>query len=221
LLKRIETWCAAQTTSKARLVGLLPMDDAQIDNIPKLLESFPFELPTPYDRSRFVIPQGYRALLRRCGGVRIETWSDADQAEIWPVFHVFTPGDCSQAHRGAHNTLCDSWTVKGTTVDDREISTTELVSFASAGFESEASRWCFHIGEGGPPSVFLEDNDYECLTGRFVDTGEWISELDKPVFKSFEDWLSTVVDVITERPLDLDNHDDTVNEIISRAERLR
>jgi hypothetical protein len=66
--------------------------------------------------------------------------------------------------------------VAGTTVNERAFSTTDFISFATAGFETEASRWCFYIGDGGPPTIY-ESNDYECLLGKFVDDGGWITEV--------------------------------------------
>jgi hypothetical protein len=218
LLDRLAAWCAKQDIS-ARLVEDKPLTDTAIDRIPRALAKFALPLPTPYDPARFVIPDGYRALLRRCGGVRIEIEPDGEW-ETWPVFDIFRPpGDCARAHLGARHTLCDSWTVEGTTVDDRAITTTELVSFATAGFAVEASRWCFHLGgkPGKPPAIYEESNDYECLIGRFVDTGEWISDFDKPVFASFEAWLNAVVGEIVARPLDPDDNDALVNAICARG----
>src|SRR5213083_935136 len=178
LLARLDRWCAAQTVAATRLVRGRPMSDAQIDRIPRLPERFPMALPTPYDRTRFVIPRGYRALLRRCGGLHVEVAGHG----IWKVVDVFRPHDCSKSQRGAHRTLCDSWAARGTSVDGREFTTTNLIAFASAGYSVEASRWCFYIGAGRTPTIYQENNDYEALTGWYVDTGEPLSDWCRPVF---------------------------------------
>jgi len=62
----------------ARLVEDKPLTDTAIDRIPRALAKFALPLPTPYDPARFVIPDGYRALLQRCGGVRIEIEPDGE-----------------------------------------------------------------------------------------------------------------------------------------------
>jgi len=203
-----------------RLLRFPPLTDEEIAQIPSLLTSFPHPLPTPYEPSRFVLPAGYRELLRRAGGLRVEHRAGPDDNWVaWPVVSIYRPGDCSRAHLGATNTLADSWTVMGTSVDDRAFSTTELISFANAGFAVEASRWCFYTGgePGAAPSIYIEDNDFECLLGKYVDTGEWISELHEPVFRSFEEWMTAVVDVVCSRPFSPDENDATVNAIVERG----
>jgi hypothetical protein len=216
LLSRLERWCETQAIP-TRLVRQPPMTEAEIDRIPSLLERFPFPLPTPYDPARFVLPQGYRALLARAGGLHVEYTQD-DEPEVWPVVQLFTPRDCSSAHCGDHDTLCDAWSTAGTTLDDREITTTDLVSFASAGFSVEASRWCFRLGGGGPLPIHLESNDYECECAWYVDTGEPVSEVDAPVFTSFEAWFTALVDEVTSRPLDPEGNDALIQRLFDRGE---
>jgi hypothetical protein len=217
LLSKLDKWCAAQTAAKVRLVKSRAMTDAQIDRIPRLLEAFPMDLPTPYDRGRFVIPRGYRSRLRRCGGVHIHIAGHG----VWETFNVFRPGTCAKAHLGAKQTLCDSWVPSGTTVDDREFSTTALISFATAGYNVEASRWCFYIGGKGAPAIYQESNDYEANTGWYVDTGEPLSQWCGPLFSSFERWFVAVVETITSAPLDLEQRDVLVGAIEKRSDTKR
>jgi hypothetical protein len=167
----------------------------------------------------------YRALLRRSGGIHIEIANDDEGPfEVWPVFHVYRPGDCTKAHQDHGPTLCDSWRVDGTQVatgdgELKRFSTTELLSFASGGYSGEASRWCFYTGGGGVPTIFEESNDYECVLGKYVDDGAWISDVCRPVFPSFEVWLAVVVDVITASPLTDrdDDNDRLMREIVARG----
>jgi len=222
LLAKVDAWCKAQTDVNARLVRGKPMSAAQLDRIPKLPSTFWGELPTPYDPARFVVPAGYRALLRVAGGLHVEYEVD-DAWETYEIFNIFRPGSCAKTHLGdAGPTLCDAWSLVGTTVDDRQITTTELLSFATMGYSVEASRWCFYVPASGPirpPTIFEESNDYECLTGRFADTGEWLSDLDKPVFKTFEAWFEAVVLSMTAQPLDPDANNDVLAAIYKRAKR--
>jgi hypothetical protein len=219
LLAQVERWCKAQTKVKARVVRGTPMSDAQIDRIPKLPSTFWGETPTAYDPKRFVVPVGYRSLLKQAGGVRVE-YDAGDGWETYEALQLWKPGSCAKAHLGdAGPTLCDSWSLVGTTVDDRQIDTTELLSFATMGYSVEASRWCFFVPATGPikpPTIFEESNDYECLTGRFADTGEWLSDLDQPAFPSFETWFEAVVAAITAKPLDPED-DDVVRRIYKLA----
>jgi hypothetical protein len=214
LLTKLERWVAKQPKG-VRLVKGKPMSDAQIDRIPALLKQFPFSLPTPYDPKRFVIPAGYRALLRRCGGVRLEVREDDDDDfEPYGPFHIFRPGSCAKAHMGASGpTLCDSWSVSGTEMDGREITTTELVSFATIGHSVEASRWCFYLGGKGALTIFEESNDYECLAGRYVDDGTPLSKAYRPMFPSFDRWFATTIAAITKQPLDLERPETVTNAI--------
>ena len=212
LLARLASWCDDQRA--LTLVRLPPMSDAAIDGIPQLPTSFPFPLPTPYDPARFVVLAGYRALLRRAGGLHIE-----HEGEPWGVVHLYRPGDCARAHCGARYTLCDAWSTAGTTVDDREITTTALISFASIGFSMESSRWCFHLGPGAPLPIYEESNDYECLAGTYVDTGEPLSTFYKPVFPSFEAWFTTLVDVVIARPFAPGDDDALVQRLFDAARR--
>lgn len=209
LLAAVDSWCRAQP-HHARLVRGAPLTDDEIDRIPVLPTEFRFALATPYDPAQFTIPDGYRALLRRAGGVHVEITQDG-KPEIWPVFHIFRPGPCKDAQCGGRYTLCDSWTTAGATVDDREFTTTNLISFASMGYSVEASRWCFHIADR-PPSIYEESNDYECLAGTYVDTGEPLSNIFTPVFTCFERWFTTLVEIVTAHPLALDR-DGTVRAI--------
>ena len=173
LLKKLDEWAAKQPRDQVRLVKGKAMTDAQIDKIPALPKQFPFPLPTPYDPKRFAIPIGYRALLKRCAGLRLEVCVEEDgEFEPWGPFNIFRPSSCKTAHQGAGPTLCDSWSTQGTMVDDREITTTELISFATMGYSTEASRWCFYLGgKKGPPAIYEESNDYECLAGATSTTG--------------------------------------------------
>ncbi len=224
LLARLESWCEAQRGHEVRLLRRPPLSEAELDAIPSLLTSFPFPLPTPYEPARFRLPAGYRELLRRAGGLQVEHRGGPDEAwRVWPVVSLYRPGDCSQAHQGQGKTLADSWTVIGTSVDDRAFTTTDFISFADAGFAVEASRWCFYLGgePGAPLPIYIEDNDFECLLGRFVDTGEWISSLHDPVFPSFEAWLAALVEVVCSRPFDPGQNDATVNAIIERGATAR
>ena len=216
LLAQVEAWCAAQQRYRARLVKGAPLSHAAIDQIPQLPSTFWAELPTPYDPQRFIVPAGYRALLELAGGVRVE-YLDGDDWQTYEVFNLWRPGPCERTHRGARETLCDSWLPAGTEDDQaRAITTTELLSFASMGYSTEASRWCFFVPARGPiepPGVMEESNDYECLAARYVDTGEWISDLEKPAFPSFETWFEAVVTTVTQRPLDPATMNDTIREI--------
>lgn len=210
-LKRLEQWCAEQKQSKVKLVRGKPMTAAQLDAIPTFPETYPYELSVPYEPKRFIVPESYRSLLSLAGGLHVEFDGERGR-ETWNVVHLYRPGPCSNAQRGQRFTLCDSWAPEGTTVDDRAISTTELISFANAGFDTEASRWCFFTGAKGEPSVLLEDNDYECLTGRYVDTGEWLSDGGPaPAAKNFAAWFTKLVDVVTSRAFDPENNDALVN----------
>jgi len=222
LLERLDRWSASQERFEVRLTRLPPLDDQEIEEIPSLLTSFPFPLPTPYEPARFVLPQGYRALLRRAGGMQIEYRGSASESfQPWPVLTLYRPGDCSLAHQGKGKTLADSWTVIGTSVGDRAFTTTDFIAFADGGFAVEASRWCLYTGgePGAPLPIYIEDNDFECLLGRYLDTGEWISDLHDPVFPSFEAWLSALVEVVCSRPFDPEQNDATVNAIIERGSR--
>lgn len=209
LLGRLEAWCQAQPD--VHLIRGPGLSTAELDAIPTWPTGFPYELPTPYDPKRFTVPVGYRQLLSRAGGLHVE---HGPARAVWPVVHLFRPGDCSRAHSGARYTLCDSWSPAGTTVDDREITTTDLISFASAGLDVEASRWCFLLRDGAAPTVFLEDNDYECLTGRYVDTGAWLSELTTPAAPDFETWFTRLVEVVTAQPFNPDANDALVNALL-------
>jgi hypothetical protein len=205
LLTKLERWVTKQPKEMVRLVKGKPMSDTQIDRIPSQLKQFSLPLPTAYDPKRFVIPAGYRDLLRRCGGVRLEVReTDDDKFAPYGPFHIFRPGSCAKAHSGDGPTLCDSWSVAGTTVNDRDITTTELVSFASMGYAVEASRWCFYLGGTGTLAIYEESNDYECLAGRYVDDGTPLSKTYQPVFTSFDRWFEATIAVITKQPLDLD-----------------
>ncbi len=215
LIDRLAKW--ASTNPALRLVTEAPLTADELDAVPSLPTGYRFPLPTPYDPARFVLPAGYRALLRRSGGLRVE-WLEDGKWVTWPVVHLYRPKPCTKAQCGERFTLCDSWSAKGTTVDDREISTTDFLSFADAGLDVEASRWCFFIGgRRGPPSIYLEDNDYECLTGKYVDTGEWLSpSLAKPTFPSFEAWFTRLVTTVTAKPFDPEKNDALVNSMISK-----
>jgi hypothetical protein len=223
LLDEVDAWCRKQTKVRARLVREKPMTDAQIDKIPRLLLGFPWPLPTPYDPKRFVIPSGYRALLKLAGGFRVE-YRDDEKWETYEAFNFFRPGSCANAHTGQGKTLCDSWSCSGTTVDDREITTTELISFATIGYSVEASRWCFYVPAQGrvtAPAIIEESNDYECVTGRYVDTGEWLSDLDTPLFPTFETFFAALVTAVTKKPLDPRGGNDTVGQVYKLAPKIK
>lgn len=215
LLERVEVWCRSQN---ATLVRLPPLSDVEIDRIPTLPNGFPFALPDEWRAQDFQVPASWRAFLRCAGGAYIEV-----DGERWPVFNLYRPGDCSKAHTGQGPTLCDSWTVEGTTVDDRPFSTTAFLSFATAGLDVEASRWCFRAEPGREPTVWLESNDYECLLGTYTDTDEleWLSEHDDtPTFADFASWLTAVVEVITASTLeDPESNDALVQQIVDRGLR--
>jgi hypothetical protein len=224
LLAKVDAWCKQQKTARVRLVKGKPMTDAQVDRIPKLPSSFWGETPVAYEPRRFVVPAGYRALLKLAGGVRVEYESDKAW-ETYDVFNLWRPGSCAKAHLGnAGPTLCDSWSLVGTTVDDRQISTTELLSFATMGYSVEASRWCFYVPADGPlraPAIMEESNDYECLTGRYADTGEWLSDLSEPAFPSFETWFEAVVTVLTKQPFDAEAGNELVGAIMNLAPKAK
>jgi hypothetical protein len=209
-MARLQAWCAAQPG--VRLVLGPPFDDAQIDALPQLIAGRNPGLPVPFRPDEFPVPPSYRDFLRTCSSARIE-YRDGDAWVVYEPVNIFGPDEVAAGY---------SFTDAGTTVDDGttdgEIQSTFLVAFATAGYETEASRWCFHTdddipctGDNGELPILLECNDFECDLAKFVDTGEWVDgAFNTPAAMSFAQWLDTLVTVVTTRPFSARRRDDTI-----------
>ncbi|MCY1080992.1 hypothetical protein [Archangium lansingense] len=199
LLDGMDTWARQRGW---RLVREAPLTREEVDALPHLLSDYPYELPTPYREEAFVVPESYREFLLLHREVRLEHQSDGEEWETYRPFHVWAP---------TLKSLTASWTPSGTTVDDREITTTDLISFADAYLGVEAARWCFYTRtepKGGELPLLLEDNDYEALAGHYVDDGEWLDS-NAPLtfgFDSFEAWFTRLCAVVRREDLDLNDY---------------
>src|SRR5689334_10431844 len=120
LLDGVDTWARQRGW---RLVRESPLTREEVDALPRLLSAYPYELPTPYREEAFVVPESYRQFLLLHREVRLEHQPDGDEWETYQPFHIWTP---------TLESLTAAWTPSGTTVDDREITTTDLISFADA-----------------------------------------------------------------------------------------
>lgn len=162
-------------------------------------------LPVPFHPDDFPVPPSYREFLRACSSARVEYRDDNEWAVYEPV-NIFGPDDVATGH---------SFT-DGAYYDDREIHTTFLVAFATAGYRVEASRWCFYTGadidrRDGELPILLECNDYECDLAKYVDNGEWVEgAFAKPAAPSFGQWLDKLITVVTTRPFVATCRDDGI-----------
>jgi hypothetical protein len=204
---RLQSWCAGQP--EARIVLGPPLDDAQIDALPQLIADRNPGLAVPFRPDEFPVPPSYRDFLRICSSARIE-YRDGDAWTVYEPVNIFGPDEVAAGR---------SFTDAGTTVDDGttdgEIQTTFLVAFATAGYETEASRWCFYTGDDIPRTgelpILLECNDFECDLATFVDTGEWVDgAFNTPAAMSFAQWLDTLVTVTTTRPFTAQRRNDAI-----------
>ncbi|MGY3684794.1 hypothetical protein [Streptomyces sp. TE33382] len=197
-LARLQEWCARQ--KGIRLVLGPPLDDNRIDALPyEIDERYPWKLRPPYRPDDFAIPAGYRAFLRICSYARIEEQEEDGCWSVYEPVNIFSPDELCKGR---------SFTDAGTTVRDREIQTSFLIAFATAGYDLEASRWCFCTDgdvahQEGELPILLEYNDYECDLAKYVDTGEWLNAAaSTPAALSFTQWLDALVTEVTSRPFD-------------------
>ncbi|WP_342379724.1 hypothetical protein NVS55_09445 [Myxococcus stipitatus] len=201
LLDSMDSWARARGW---RLVREAPLAQAEVDALPALLSTYEWELPTPFVEDAFPVPASYREFLLLHREVRLEYQPDGGATwETYRPFHIWAP---------TLDSLTASWVPAGTDVgDDRgDITTTDLIAFADAHLGSEAARWCFYTRtppKNGELPVFLEDNDFETLTGHYVDDGEWLDPNNPPTpaFASFEAWFTRVCEVIRREDLDLED----------------
>ncbi|GGT75545.1 hypothetical protein GCM10010207_85790 [Streptomyces atratus] len=202
---RLQAWCAGQEGGVRLALGP-PLDDRRIDALPYVLEKdYPWWLTVPFRPADFPIPAGYREFLRICSFARIEYQEEGRDWSVYEPVNIFSPQEVARGQ---------SFTVGGTTLgDDREIHTTFLVAFATAGYNVEASRWCFCTDgdlprQSGELPILRESNDYECDLAKYVDTGEWTENaFTTPAALSFAAWLDALVSEVTRRPFDPDRRD--------------
>lgn len=129
---------------------------------------------------------------------------------IYEPFTIFSPAEVALGH---------SFTVGGTTLDnDKEIYTTFLIAFATAGYSIEASRWCFYTDTDLERKsedellILCESNDYECDLAKYVATGDWIENaFASPAAYSFEEWFIKLVTFVTAKPFSKKRRDDIPN----------
>ncbi|MCP3065121.1 hypothetical protein LXT21_40750 [Myxococcus sp. K38C18041901] len=195
LLNEMDAWAQARGW---RLIREAPLTREEVDALPHMLTGFEYELPTPYREEAFIIPDSYREFLMLHREVRLEYRPDAGKWETYRPFHVWAP---------TMDSLTASWTPAEATVDDREFTTTDLISFADAYMGVEASRWCFYTRtspKDGELPVYFEDNDYEALAGHYVDDGTWLDENDPMSFgfESFEHWFRALCKVLRREDVD-------------------
>ncbi|ATB49602.1 hypothetical protein [Corallococcus macrosporus] len=198
LLDAMDVWARQRGW---RLVREAPLTREEVDALPRILTGYPYALPTPYVEEAFVVPDSYRAFLMLHREVRLEHQPDDETWETYRPLHVWAP---------TMDSLTSAWTPTGTTVDDREITTTDLIAFADAYMGIEASRWCFYTRtapKDGELPVYFEDNDYEALAGHYVDDGEWLDSNDPMMFgfESFEHWFKKLCTVLRREDLDLED----------------
>lgn len=209
LLDSMDTWAKARGW---RLVREAPLSKEEVDALPALLSTYPWELPTPFREEDFRVPHSYREFLLLHREVRLEYQPDGTKWETYRPFHVWAP---------TLDSLTSSWVPSGTEVDDgREMTTTDFIAFADAHMGSEAARWCFYTRtapQSGELPVFMEDNDFEALTGHYVDTGEWLHPdmPPTPAFDSFEAWFTRVCEVLRREDLDLEDFTAVGNAIVA------
>lgn len=231
-LSRLREWCREQGLNpdaeyELRLLEGTPLTRPEIEAIPSYPSSFQLGIPDTYDPNSFVVPESYKELLSIVGGFQLEyrdrTGDEEEKEEqqrrwhVYPLLHLFRPGLCSRAHMsGSPSGLCDSWSSCGTTVNGRELSTTKFLSFAMAGDTVELSRWCFFLEGTKEPTIYFENNDYECDLGHWADTGEWInSEHTSCYFQCFTDWFAAIIDVLCSAPFDPEENEERLDAILN------
>ncbi|MEN7546986.1 hypothetical protein AAG747_03655 [Rapidithrix thailandica] len=204
-LSELKSWAAAQ--KKVRLVLGPPVDNKEIDSWPGLIAaSTAFLQKVPFQPEQFVIPASYRYFMSLHSFARIEYNTGKDKWKTYEPFNLYGSTELVKSQYFTRG----GWELNG-----REIHTTFLTAFATAGYSVEASRWCFYTDtdierkvEGELP-VLCESNDYECNLAKYVDTGEWIEDACKdPVAYSFEDWFSKLVAILVAKPFSRKREDE-------------
>ncbi|MFC4998475.1 hypothetical protein ACFPIJ_11585 [Dactylosporangium cerinum] len=204
-LAALRQWSVLQPT--VRLVEGPPLVDEEIDRLPELIdEAHSSRLPVPFRPEDFTVPRGYRAFLRICSFLRIE-YRDGGGWATYEPFNIFSPQEVAKGHSF----------IDGATLDDEEIYTSFLVAFATAGYATEASRWCFYTDadverQDGELAILCESNDFECDLAKYVETGLWVPDpFNHPASLSFADWFHRLVRVVIQRPFDSERTDEIPN----------
>jgi hypothetical protein len=202
-LEKLGNWCEA--TPGVRLVLGEPADEALIDALPQLIAERNAHLSVPFRAESFTVPASYRAFLEQCSFARVE-YLDGETWRVYEPLNIFTPEQVAEGHSFIGKAY----------LDDREIHSSFLVAFATAGGEVEASRWCFITDDAitrmeGELSILCEQNDLERDLAKYVDDGSWVpGAFLAPAAYSFAFWLREVVDVVTAGPPPTEPRNDEV-----------
>ena len=202
-IQQLNDWCKEQ--DDVRLVLGRPVNEKIIDQIPvQIQKKYPYDLSVPFNPNHFRIPAGYKEFLSLHEYARIEFKNDEEDWEIYEPFNIFT---LQQIYQGPSFT-------PSATLNNKQIYTTFLVAFATAGYATEASRWCFYTdpdikGKKNELPILCEANDYECNLAKYVETKNWVENpANQPAALSFEDWLDQLVKVITQNSFDPERNDE-------------
>jgi hypothetical protein len=205
----LAAWCEA--TPGVRLVAGPPLADAEISALPaRIAAENNHRLSVPFEPEAFVIPDDYRSFLRAHDGLRVEFDTGVEgpwRWQTWEPVNVFSAAEVAAGR---------SFEDAGIGLDDEEIYTSFLVAFATAGWEIEASRYCFGVGLGGESRlpIFVENNDYECDLARYVATDEWVNWSTPWATASFAQWWHALVTHVTTCSTPKASRDDSVAEAI-------
>jgi hypothetical protein len=196
LLGHLAAWCRRQPG--ARLVTGPPLSDRQIDGLPRRMERVQRQLAVPFHADQLVIPTSYRKLLRLHRFVRIELEDEDGEWNTYEPFNLLAPDEVARGPAF----------IDYATLDERPIFTTFLVAFATAGYESETSRWCFYTDGDLPAArgelpILCEANDFECDLAKFVDDRTWVpGAFTTPAAPSFAKWLERLVELVMSQGFD-------------------
>jgi hypothetical protein len=202
-LERLRGWCGSQRGVRA-IFGE-PLTEAHIGALPQLIADRNPGLPVPFHPGDFPVPPSYQDFLRQCSSARVEYRDDDGRWRVYEPVNIFGPDEVAAGHSFIDATL-----------DGRQIHTTFLVAFATAGYAVEASRWCFYTGDdidrpGGELPILLECNDFECDLAKYTSTGEWVpGAFTTPAAPSFGHWLDRLVTLVTTRPFTPACRDDAI-----------
>jgi len=208
-LKDLERWCARE--SGLRLKMGPPLPNTEIKKLPGGIASSNIRQPldVPFQPKSFVIPISYRQFLSEHSFARLEYMNEDEQWEVYEPFNIFSP---EEVVKGL------SFTPSGTELDDKPICSTFLIAFATAGYQAEASRWCFYTDKDIPAKrkgelpILSESNDFECDVAKYVETRKWVEKaMNMPAAYSFDEWLSKLVSMVTSKPFDPERTDEIPN----------